>query len=408
MDDLYRARLGPQFPAATTDITHSVHPDAARLPEEIVDLSSRSHNYRVITSSDNAPLPPSPPGPTIAGNMAPPPPPPPPEVTVNVNTDAHPPRRGGWFFMRWPTPHPLLWITLAISVLALVLEVPKGSLPTFSGRHKALRAQEKIVQEKLQLLTKFSTFLPPPLAALVAPFDPTHPTATSLLALSDQHQLELLRLAPTLRFWNSALAQPFGVGVGTDGEQWWSVEQLGEGASVVRSKGEGQDREVWVIRMPGEVNEETPQTAALTQALAHSLLLRDHLSTEIHQLKSTPCPVCPAPPQFFQHPSSSSFPGRKSEQEYIMIIEEEELESARQRDEWERWEEKRKRDKERESEVEEREREVARREKWVVEEMRKMSEQIHAQAGELALEDRITERLKAYQRQLREHGTGDL
>jgi hypothetical protein len=39
-------------------------------------------------------------------------------------------------------------------------------------------------------------------------------------------------------------------------------------------------------------------------------------------------------------------------------------------EEWERIEERKRREKEREREVEEREREVARREKWVVEEMR--------------------------------------
>ena len=36
-------------------------------------------------------------------------------------------------------PHPLLWVCLALSVLALVLGVPKGTLPTITGRHKALR-----------------------------------------------------------------------------------------------------------------------------------------------------------------------------------------------------------------------------------------------------------------------------
>lgn len=36
-------------------------------------------------------------------------------------------------------PHPLLWLCFALSMLALVLEVPKGSLPTITGRHKALR-----------------------------------------------------------------------------------------------------------------------------------------------------------------------------------------------------------------------------------------------------------------------------
>lgn len=43
---------------------------------------------------------------------------------------------GPW---RMAKPHPLLWLCLALSLLALVLEVPKGSLPTLTGRHKALR-----------------------------------------------------------------------------------------------------------------------------------------------------------------------------------------------------------------------------------------------------------------------------
>lgn len=43
---------------------------------------------------------------------------------------------GPWRVTR---PHPLLWLCLALSLLALVLEVPKGSLPTLTGRHKALR-----------------------------------------------------------------------------------------------------------------------------------------------------------------------------------------------------------------------------------------------------------------------------
>lgn len=36
-------------------------------------------------------------------------------------------------------PHPLLWITLGLSILAVILGVPKGSLPTLTGRHKTLR-----------------------------------------------------------------------------------------------------------------------------------------------------------------------------------------------------------------------------------------------------------------------------
>lgn len=36
-------------------------------------------------------------------------------------------------------PHPLLWLTLGLSIVAIVLGVPKGSLPTVTGRHRALR-----------------------------------------------------------------------------------------------------------------------------------------------------------------------------------------------------------------------------------------------------------------------------
>jgi hypothetical protein len=46
-----------------------------------------------------------------------------------------------------------------------------------------------------------------------------------------------------------------GMGVG-GGDRWWSIEELGEGASVVRSKtgvhGNGVDREVWVLRVGSE------------------------------------------------------------------------------------------------------------------------------------------------------------
>lgn len=42
---------------------------------------------------------------------------------------------------RFARPHPLLWITLGLSLIALVLEVPKGSLPTLTGRHKHLRVR---------------------------------------------------------------------------------------------------------------------------------------------------------------------------------------------------------------------------------------------------------------------------
>jgi len=43
-----------------------------------------------------------------------------------------------------------------------------------------------------------------------------------------------------------------GMGMG-GGDRWWSIEELGEGASVVRSKtglqGNGIDRDVWVLRV---------------------------------------------------------------------------------------------------------------------------------------------------------------
>ena len=49
---------------------------------------------------------------------------------------------GPW---RVAKPHPLLWVCLALSVLALVLEVPKGALPTLTGRHKALRVSRRVL-----------------------------------------------------------------------------------------------------------------------------------------------------------------------------------------------------------------------------------------------------------------------
>jgi hypothetical protein len=42
---------------------------------------------------------------------------------------------------KFARPHPLLWITLGLSLIALVLEVPKGSLPTLTGRHRQLRVR---------------------------------------------------------------------------------------------------------------------------------------------------------------------------------------------------------------------------------------------------------------------------
>nr|XP_031863211.1 uncharacterized protein CI109_001083 [Kwoniella shandongensis]KAA5530283.1 hypothetical protein CI109_001083 [Kwoniella shandongensis] len=271
--------------------------------------------------------------------------------------------------IRLRKPHPLLWLSLILSITALVLQVPKGSLPTLTGRHKALRTQERLVQEKLHLLNKLSAFLPPPLSALISPLDPHNPIPSSLHALNNQQQqLDFLRLAPQLKFWNTAVAY------GEEGEKWWSVEELGEGASVVRSKGEGHEREVWVLRMGDGGNDDTH--TALTSALTHSLLLRDRLQSEITHLKAIPCPTCPAASpstpqgQYYLDRSSSknshSVRHARDDEEYPNVLE----------DEWEKLDERKAREKARERDVEERETEVARREQWVVEEMRKLSDKV--------------------------------
>jgi hypothetical protein len=69
--------------------------------------------------------------------------------------------------------HPLIWFSLILSLLALVLSVPKGSLPTLTGRHKALRvsAQPSPLterQEKKQLSSNnyFSIILRPSFPSL--------------------------------------------------------------------------------------------------------------------------------------------------------------------------------------------------------------------------------------------------
>ncbi|KAK6910188.1 hypothetical protein I203_104220 [Kwoniella mangroviensis CBS 8507] len=352
--------IQPNHPANNTS-----HPIPIQLPNIYV------HPYPPRERTPPPPPPqPAPPPPAPAPVMPP--------VTVNVTA---PPketvpkgRKIGPF--RITKPHPLLWVSLILSVIALVLEVPKGSLPTLTGRHKALRTQEKLVSEKLALLTKLSTFLPPPLSSLVAPLDPTLPLQTSLLALNDHRQLDLLRLAPNLRFWNTAIGVPYGVGVGE-----WSIEDLGQGASVVRSKDAEREKEVWVLKV-AEGSEENTNTLALSTALTHSLLLRDRLQNEVSQLKI-----------------HLVLPVLSLIMDMDIIISTLPMDIS-MGEEWERLEERKRRDKERHREIEEREREVARREKWVVEEMRKMSDKIHGQATELTLEDRITERLKSYQRQL--------
>jgi len=98
----------------------------------------------------------------------------------------------------------------------------------------------------MHLLTRLSTFLPPPLAHIIDPRSP-----------STQRQGQLPHNLDLLKFWNSNVnAYPMnGMGMG-GGDRWWSIEELGEGASVLRSKtgvhGNGVDREVWVLRVGSE------------------------------------------------------------------------------------------------------------------------------------------------------------
>lgn len=111
--------------------------------------------------------------------------------------------------------------------------------------------QERLVAERLQLLTRLSTFLPPPLASLLDPSDPN----------LQGHSASDIRFKSTpldlLKFWNvNANAHAYAdthnhflAGKDDAAERWWSIEELGEGARVVRSKGQGGDREVWVLRI---------------------------------------------------------------------------------------------------------------------------------------------------------------
>ena len=58
---------------------------------------------------------------------------------------------------------------------------------------------------------------------------------------------DTLGLVNSLQFWNTNGGVQFGDG--TEGGRWWSVEDLGDGASVVRSREDGSAREIWVLRV---------------------------------------------------------------------------------------------------------------------------------------------------------------
>lgn len=105
------------IPTPTTTSTSTTQPQPQAHSITIQARDGQLPQIYVMSKPEPAPVAAPP---AVAAPLPLPPPPPPPPA-------AH--RR----------PHPLLWVTLAISVLALVLGVPKGSIPTFTGRHRALR-----------------------------------------------------------------------------------------------------------------------------------------------------------------------------------------------------------------------------------------------------------------------------
>jgi hypothetical protein len=227
--------------------------------------------------------------------------------------------------------------------------------------------------------------------------------------------LDLVRLGTGLQLWN-VNGQNDGV--------WWTLEELGSDATVVRSASNGNTREVWVLR-DGADKGASGAIAALTASLA----AREKLQRELDAYRSAPEVTISA---------EASREADVEERERAVEARERELEleamrksdraawerevivrdaarEARAADEAER--ERRKaaekeergreadaarRIRERLDEMEEREREVGRRELWIMDAMRKLSDKARENANELTMEDRITERLKVYQRQLAE------
>lgn len=91
-----------------------------------------------------------------------------------------------------------------------------------------VQAQEILVQEKISLLTQLSSFLPPPLC--------------EILEHTPRDRLDR-GLSNHLKFWSTVAGRQLE----KEGN-WWSVDELGEGASIVRSRGSGGEREVWVLK----------------------------------------------------------------------------------------------------------------------------------------------------------------
>jgi len=240
-----------------------------------------------------------------------------------------------------------------------------------------------LVQERLSLLSHLSTFLPPPLAALLGP------------DLADaRSSLDLVRLGTGLQLWNVDGNKD------TDGV-YWTLEDLGNGASVVRSNANGNSREVWVLR------DGNSEVSPAVTALAAALHAREKLQRELEAARAARC-ECPEPEATISEKSAKELEIEEREAAILAREREYELEKMRkedraawekeveareaereatekeeaarerrrqhEREERQREVDERRRMRERLEEMEERERDVVRREKWVVDAIRKLSD----------------------------------
>ena len=156
MDQLYKATLTHSSPIIHRPLPP---PQTQRMPHTPPAEQTSSILPHCDPSIESPPTHPAPipihlpniyvnPYPPIAANApnqhppAPPPPPAPPAPRVLSSRELPPPGIGAIRIgsMKFKKAHPLLYVSLVISIIALVLGVPKGSLPTLTGRQRELRA----------------------------------------------------------------------------------------------------------------------------------------------------------------------------------------------------------------------------------------------------------------------------
>ena len=140
MNDLYLARLTAEPPGAMPEATVTdpnppihihPHPNPSD-PSQPIPI-----HFPNIYVHPYPPVPPQPPNnPSVHHPEAAPSNRVKQEGTSHISSREPKINLGPWEMTR---PHPLLWICFFLSLLAVVLEFPKGSFPTFTGRHKALR-----------------------------------------------------------------------------------------------------------------------------------------------------------------------------------------------------------------------------------------------------------------------------